>query len=42
MEPEVAIIENNGLKPQIISKALEAAEFYKNDIIAEWHKMFDK
>ncbi len=42
MEPEISVIENNGLKAQIVSKALEAAEFYKSDIIAEWHKTFDK
>lgn len=42
MEPEISVIENNGLKAQIVSKALEAAEFYKSGIIAEWHKTFDK
>lgn len=42
MEPEISVIENNGLNGQIVSKALEAAEFYKSDIIAEWHKTFDK
>lgn len=39
--PEILVIENNGLKPQIIKKALEAIEFYKNDIITEWHNVFD-
>ena len=36
------LVENNGLKQQIIKKAIEAVVFYREDIIAEWHKMFDK
>ncbi len=40
--PEIEVIENNGLKPQTIKKAVEAAHFYRDDIIAEWHKIFDK
>lgn len=42
VSPEVVLIENNGLKAQTIRKALDSVEFYKNDIIAEWHKVFDK
>lgn len=40
--PEVMLIENNGLKAQTIKKSLDTVEFYKEDIIAEWHKVFDK
>ena len=38
--PEIEVIENCGLKPQTLKKALEAVNFYKDDIIAEWHKVF--
>ena len=40
--PDIMLVENNGLKQQIIKKAIEAVVFYREDIIAEWHKMFDK
>lgn len=39
--PEIAVIENCGLKPQTLKKALETVAFYKDDIIAEWHKVFE-
>lgn len=42
VSPEVELIENNGLKAQTIKKSIETVEFYKEDIIAEWHKVFDK
>ncbi len=38
--PEISVIENCGLKSQTLKKALEAVNFYKDDIIAEWHKVF--
>lgn len=38
--PEIALVENNGLKPQMIRKALETVEFYRDDIIEEWRKVF--
>ncbi len=38
--PEISVIESCGLKPQTLKKALEAVNFYKDDIIAEWHKVF--
>lgn len=40
--PEIAVIENNGIKAQIIKKAIEAVNFYRDDIINEWHNIFDK
>ena len=39
---EIVVVENNGLKAQTIKKALEAVNFYKEDIVTEWHKVFDK
>ncbi|MBQ9076257.1 MAG: DUF4160 domain-containing protein [Muribaculaceae bacterium] len=42
VEPEIVVIENNGLKAQVIKKAVDAVTFYREDIIAEWHKVFDK
>lgn len=38
--PEIVVIENNGLKQQTIKKALEAVQFYQQDIIAAWHEFF--
>ncbi len=40
--PKVEVIENNGIKPQIIKKAVETVIFYKDDIIAAWNDVFDK
>ena len=38
--PSIELIENNGIKAPTIKKAIETVEFYQNDIIAEWHKVF--
>ncbi len=38
--PEVVVIENNGLKAQTMKLALEAVNSYKNDIVAEWQRVF--
>jgi len=40
--PEVCVIENNGLKARTIAKALEAVNFYREDIIAAWNDIFSK
>lgn len=40
--PEITLIENNGLKKTILKKAIEAVEIYKDDIVREWHKVFDR
>ncbi|MDE5666305.1 MAG: DUF4160 domain-containing protein [Duncaniella sp.] len=42
VEPEIKLIENNGIKQQTIKKALDTVAFYKDDIVAEWHKVFTK
>ena len=42
VSPCIEVIENHGLKSQTIKKALEAVNFYKEDIINEWHRVFDK
>lgn len=41
VEPEVSVVENNGLKAQTIKKAVDTVVFYKEDIIAAWHKVFN-
>lgn len=41
VEPEIVVIENHGLKSQIIKKALDTVAFYRDDIVEEWHKVFD-
>lgn len=40
--PEVKIIYDKGVGPQVLKKAIRTVKAYKNDIIAEWHKNFDK
>lgn len=40
--PEIGVLENNGLKPQTVKKALEAVNFYRDDIIEAWNEIFDK
>ena len=40
VSPSIELIENNGIKAPTIKKAIETVEFYQNDIIAEWHKVF--
>ena len=41
VEPEVLVVENNGLKAQTIKKAVDTVVFYKEDIIAAWHEVFN-
>lgn len=41
VEPEVVVVENNGLKAQTIKKAVDTVVFYKEDIIAAWHEVFN-
>lgn len=38
--PEIQLIENNGLKSQVIKKAMDAVSHYQDDIIREWNKLF--
>ncbi len=40
--PEVSVVYDQGVGPQILKKALKTVENYKEDIIAEWHSYFDK
>ena len=40
--PTIEVVENNRLKQQIIRKSLKTVEFFKEDIIKKWHKVFDK
>lgn len=40
--PDIELMENNGLKPNIIKKALETTETYQEEIIKEWYKIFPK
>ena len=35
------LIENEGVKPSDLKKALEAVERYKDDIIRAWNEYFD-
>lgn len=41
VEPEVVVVENNGLKAQTIKKAVDTVVFYKEDIIAAWREVFN-
>lgn len=40
VEPEVALVENNGIKAQIIKKAVDTVRFYKEDIVIAWKEFF--
>lgn len=36
-----SVVENNGLKPADVRKAVEAVEQYREDMIREWKAYFD-
>lgn len=38
INPEIEVVENKGLKPQDLKKALQLAEIYKAEIVEEWYK----
>lgn len=40
--PEIKVVYDHGVGPQIFKKALKTVENYKEDIIAEWHSYFDR
>ncbi len=42
VHPNIEVVYNHGINPQIIKKALNTVENYKEDIISEWHNYFDK
>ncbi len=41
IEPELKLKYNRGFKANDLKKAMNLAEMYRNEIIAEWHKYFD-
>lgn len=38
--PEISVMENNGLKAQILKKALDTVSIYQDEIIAAWNDVF--
>lgn len=40
--PEIKIIYDHGVGPQILKKALKTVENYKDEIISEWHSYFER
>lgn len=40
--PEICVIYDQGVGPQILKKALKTVENYKEEIISEWHNYFGK
>ncbi|MBE6239135.1 MAG: DUF4160 domain-containing protein [Bacteroidales bacterium] len=40
VEPEVVLIENNGIKPNDIKKALFLVRLYKKQITESWYEYF--
>ncbi len=38
LEPSIELIDNKGIKPADIKKALSIVELYQDRIIEEWHK----
>ena len=42
VEPEIRLVYNHGISPQTLKKAFHTVETYKDEIIKEWHKYFNK
>lgn len=40
VEPEIELVENNGLKSKDLKRAKEIVEMYREEIIAEWKKYY--
>lgn len=40
VDPEVVLIENNGIKPNDLKKALTLANLYKEQITEFWYEFF--
>jgi len=36
--PIVELVENRGMKAKDLKKAIQLAEMYRDEIVAEWHK----
>lgn len=39
--PDILLIENSGIKPPTLKRAMELIELYREKIISDWHKAFD-
>ncbi len=42
VEPTVELIENKGIKPKDLKKAMKLAKMYQKEIIAEWENYHKK
>lgn len=40
--PEILVLENSGLKKQIIKRAIDTVRLYQDDFIAAWENTFGK
>lgn len=38
LEPEIELIENNGIKPRDIKRAMSIVEHYKEEFIEKWNE----
>lgn len=41
LDPEIVVVENKGIKPKILKKALDTVQVYREEMIAAWHDAFD-
>lgn len=41
LDPEIVVVENKGIKPKILKKALDTVHVYREEMIAAWHDAFD-
>lgn len=41
LEPEIVVIENKGIKPKVLKKALDTIYVYQDEMIEAWHEAFD-
>ncbi len=42
LEPEVELVENNGIKPKDIKRAMSIVEQYREEFIGKWKEFHDE
>lgn len=41
LEPDIELIENEGMKPKDLKKAISICEMFKDNFISKWHEFHD-
>jgi hypothetical protein len=42
LQPEISLIENNGIKPKDIKRAMSIVEQYRDEFIEKWKQFHDE